>query len=115
MIFEVELRIPGPPSEAFRREALARAPREGEHCCPQCGVDRFHLLDALCDPECWENRGLAVVILRGCQECRQLVGGVLAEAWKAMAVEANGTGGHLPESSDDAVEAATGPVQAALR
>lgn len=93
MVIEVEFRIPGSPSEAFRREVLARAPGEREDCCPACGADRFHLLDALCDPDCWENRGLAVSILRGCRTCRQAVGKVLAEAQASMAV-ASRTNGH---------------------
>lgn len=96
MVIEVEFRIPGPPSAAFRREVLARAPKEREDCCPDCGADRFHVLDALCDPDCWENRGLAVSILGGCRTCRQAVGTVLAEAQAGLTV-ASRTNGHGPE------------------
>ncbi len=93
MVVHVEFRIPGPPSEALRREVMARAPGEREDCCTDCGADRFRVLDALCDTQCWENRGLAVSILRGCGECRQAVGKVLAEAQASIAV-AGRTNGH---------------------
>ena len=80
MVIEVELRVPAPVPEDLRRRVLAITPREGEDCCSRCGVDRFHLVDALLDPHSWENRGLAAFLLEGCAECRAAVAELLARA-----------------------------------
>ena len=85
MVLEAEIRIPSAAAADFRRVVLARAPREGEDTCQRCGADRFHLLDALLDPESWENRGLAASIIGGCPMCRQEMTGILAEARSALA------------------------------
>ena len=78
MVLEVQLNVPKPSSEEFRRSVLAVAPREGEDCCAKCGVDRYHLVDALLDPCSWENRGMAAMLLEGCADCRAAVTGVLS-------------------------------------
>ena len=85
MVLTVEFRIPMPPSADFRRTVLARAPKEGEDTCPQCGADRFHLVDALFDTDCWENRGLAASMIRGCKKCRQAVARILVELQAGVA------------------------------
>ena len=85
MVLTVEFRIPIAPSADFRRMVLMHAPREGEDTCPQCGADRFHLVDALLDHDCWENRGLAASMIRGCKKCRQAVAGILVELQTGVA------------------------------
>ena len=55
-------------------------------------ADRFHLLDALCDQSCWENRGLAVSIIHGCSNCRQVIARVLAQAMAEDLAGQNGDG-----------------------
>jgi hypothetical protein len=73
MVIEVEFLIPAPLSGHFRQMVLANVPKDGKNHCPRCGADRFHVLDALCDTKCWQNRGMAIAILRGCDECKRTV------------------------------------------
>ncbi|MBI4312716.1 MAG: hypothetical protein HY681_13180 [Chloroflexi bacterium] len=90
MVLEVELRVPAAPSAEIREAILARAPESGEQLCPACGVDRFHLLGALCDPDSWENRALAVSLIRGCRVCREEVTAAIAEARSPLPMSRNG-------------------------
>ena len=93
MIVQAELRVPAAPSRASRERIMAHAPRAGEQSCERCGVDRFHLLDALCDPDCWENRAMAMSLIRGCQTCREQVSAAMAQAGVAPAKSRNGSAG----------------------
>ena len=90
MVIEVDFRIPSAPAADFRRAVLARAPREGEDACPRCGADMFHLVDALFDPDCWENRGLAASIIRGCKRCRRAVARIVVETQTDVAARGDG-------------------------
>ena len=80
MIIEAEFRVPAAPPLELREAVMTRAPKAGEQPCPACGVDRFHLLDALLDTGCWENRALAISLVRGCRTCHQEVAAMVAEA-----------------------------------
>ena len=80
MVLEAVIRIPEAPSAEYRRTVLSLAARESEETCLRCGADRFHLVDALFDRDCWENRGLAVTILRGCPICAAAVAEAIQEA-----------------------------------
>ena len=89
MVLEAVIRIPEAPSAEYRRTVLSLAAREGEETCLRCGVDRFHLLDALLDSESWENRGLAASIIGGCRICRHEVAGIVAEAMVILTCDGN--------------------------
>ncbi|MBI4312799.1 MAG: hypothetical protein HY681_13615 [Chloroflexi bacterium] len=80
------MRVPGAPSVALREAVMSRAPGAGEQGCSRCGVDRFHLLDALMDRTCWENRGLAASLIRGCPTCREEVSDILGASRAPLVV-----------------------------
>ena len=92
MVLEAEIRIPKAPGLDLREMVLLHAPKEGEDACPQCGADRFHLLDALFDQNCWENRGLATNIIESCLTCRHELIGIVARAGHIFAHNGTKTG-----------------------